>query len=161
MYFIKHNQTAFRKPTPNFIVLAGRTSADLVKIAVFLTLLTLPTLVPAIELSSNTEVANAGYYQLSWKLADQEVVLLEESSSESFHIVKEIYKGKDTSTAISGKPNGNYYYRAKSLSSPDWSETVKVTVEHHSLNKAFIFFFFGLIVFASTCFVIIRNHKST
>lgn len=161
LYLIKRSHGTLRTSLPNCMYFMGRGSPDLLKIAVILIFLSFPTLINAVELSSNTVVANAGYYQLSWEVPGQVAVLVEESTTDSFHIVKEIYRGNDTSTAISGKPNGNYYYRAKSINSPQWSETVRVSVEHHSLAKAFLFFFFGMVVFASTCFVIIRNHKNT
>lgn len=161
MYLTKRRQSIFHKSSPNCIYFTGRASPYLLKIAVFLLFISLSTTINAIELKSNTNVANAGYYQLSWEVTDQTAVLVEESQSEAFHIVNEIYQGNDTSTAISGKPNGDYYYRAKSIDSANWSETVRVSVEHHPLSRAFLFFFLGLAVFASTCFVIIRNYKNS
>ncbi|MDX1811971.1 MAG: hypothetical protein R3240_08495 [Gammaproteobacteria bacterium] len=130
------------------------------KIALLLVLIAFSSYAGAIELSSNTTLANAGYYQLSWTAPDHEPVILEEAHSNKFLQTREIYRGNDTSTAISGKTNGDYYYRIKTVDSPQWSNSINVRVEHHSLGKAFLFFAFGFIVFAATCVVIIRNHKA-
>lgn len=160
MYFIKLTDKVLRKPTPKNAIYTRGSSPDSLIINFFLVIFLFSTSASALEINSNTTLANAGYYQLSWTDLNDEAVIVEESLSNSFSSSKKIYSGKDTSTAISGKPDGEYYYRVKNLNSSIWSESISVKVEHHSLTKAFMFFFLGLIVFTFTCIVILRNHKT-
>lgn len=117
----------------------------------------------AIELRSDTEIATAGYFQLHWNGANTnaESFLLQESDDPDFHSYKVIYKGKDLARVMSGKPNGDYYYRLitsdnkNSLS----SNILKVTVTHHPLIQAVLFFITGAIVFISILILIYKGSR--
>mgnify|MGYP000382115906 CR=1 FL=1 len=70
---------------------------------------------------------------------------------------------------MSGKPDGDYYYRLESASGTDaaqqvvLSDVLKVTVEHHPLERAFAFFAVGAAVFAATLGLILfggRDERS-
>lgn len=112
------------------------------------------------QIQSDSDIATAGYYQLSWSNADPDTqMVVEESNNSNFDNSHQIYVGSESSTVISGKQNGDYFYRVKNLNSMQWSEVIKVTVVHHSLPKAFLFFFVGLFIFTSTVVVIVKNRK--
>lgn len=114
----------------------------------------------AVELTTDNKLATAGYFQLSWK-SDAENFELQQSNSDQFASYKVIYQGKDLARVISGKPDGDYYYRvlANSKDSSAVSDVVRVTVKHHSLYIAILFFIAGAIVFISTFILIINNTR--
>jgi hypothetical protein len=117
-------------------------------------------LAATLNLSSDTEIANAGYYQLSWDGTDGPYHL-EESSTTDFSTYRTLYQGDDLATVISGKPDGVYYYRI-SLSNEQQiadSNVVKVTVAHHPLKTALLFFLAGAIVFVATFIMIIKGNR--
>ena len=113
----------------------------------------------ALEISSSKPVATAGYYQLKWSGATNDY-LLQESRSKEFTSVNNIYQGQDSSTVISGKADGEYFYR---ITTPEnkskFSNVVKVTVNHHPLENAFLFFIVGAIVFVATVLLIFKGNK--
>ena len=115
----------------------------------------------AINLSSDTEIATAGYYQLHWK-SERPVkrYVLQESHSQDFDKSKIIYQGNDLARVISGKSNNVYYYRVIDRANPliD-SNIVKVTVSHHPLTTAFSFFSIGALVFLATLIVVFRGNR--
>jgi hypothetical protein len=114
-----------------------------------------------ITLTSNTDTATAGYFQLSWQ-AEQTTghFVLQESNSDDFTTAKILYSGADLATVISGKPDNIYYYRvSEQQNQNNLSNTVKVTVAHHPLRNAFAFFSVGAIVFVATLFLIFRGTR--
>lgn len=113
----------------------------------------------ALEFHSDTVVATAGYYQLRWS-GNEENFQLQESNSRAFTSYKIIYEGKDLSRVISGKPNGDYFYRLIGKNEGNVpSDIVQVTVKHHSLKNAFLFFLLGAFVFISTLVLIFKGNK--
>lgn len=114
----------------------------------------------ALELSSDSNVATAGYYHLTWT-GSGDTLQLQESTNAAFQSYKVIYQGKDTARVISGKSDGDYYYR---LSSTDEysqnSNVVKVTVAHHPLKNAILFFIAGAIVFISILVLIFQGSRA-
>lgn len=103
----------------------------------------------AATLMTDSAESAEGYFQLSWE-ADQPVVLLE-STSPDFDSPRAIYTGSDSARVISGKPDGTWYYRLQTTDDGGvLSETVAVTVRHHSLARAFAFFALGAVVFVAT-----------
>lgn len=114
-----------------------------------------------VQLQSDTTVATAGNFRLSWE-APAGPVELQESRSPAFNESHTLYKGEDRASVMSGKADGNWYYRARSLDSPAagvWSEIVEVRVQHHSLARALGFFSLGLLVFFATAVMIVRGGK--
>lgn len=122
-------------------------------------------------LTSDTKLATAGYYQLSWrpgldgapsKIFHYE---LQQAVETDFKTTKIIYQGTDRASVISGLPNGKYYYRVRVIrqaSSPGaWSEPVCIEVHHHSLVKALWFFATGAVVFFMTLFFIVSKSRKS
>jgi len=131
-------------------------------VLVSITLLLFSThgLAATVSLSSDTEVATAGYYQLSWH-GKNGPYHLQQSSTADFSSYRTLYQGDDLATVISGKPDGVYYYRI-SLSNEQQiadSNVVKVTVAHHSLKTALLFFLAGAVVFVATFIMIIKGNR--
>ncbi|MFN4262967.1 MAG: hypothetical protein ACK4IT_04955 [Thioalkalivibrionaceae bacterium] len=58
-----------------------------------------------------------------------------------------LYRGGDEATTLSGLVNGEYRFRLRAQGSDVWSDEAVVTVEHHSLARAFGFFVVGASVF--------------
>lgn len=111
------------------------------------------------ELKSDTGTATAGFFRLSWE-TDAARVELQEAEDAGFQHPQTRYIGPDRATVISGKPDGDLYYRIRTRDEPAagaWSETVHVTVAHHSLNRALMFFGLGVAVFLATLAVIVRG----
>lgn len=115
--------------------------------------------VPVLE--SNKDVAEAGFFKLTWQENMGEVEI-EEAMNRNFSDPNKLYPGSDNATVISGKPNGEWYYRARLIEDGQpgsWSNAIQVTVEHHSLQRALFFFFAGLIMFVATCWLVIRGDR--
>ena len=121
-------------------------------------------------LTTDTKLATAGYYQLSWQpgvtgaLNKKPHFELQQSTDKTFRLIKTIYRGPDRASVISGQPDGEYYYRVRSvnpeISSGGWSKPVLVKVQHHSLQKAWLFFIAGAIVFFITLSFIVSSARS-
>lgn len=121
-------------------------------------------------LTVSSPVATAGYYQLNWSL-DQETnsspteFELQESFTQNFQHYSTILRSPDLATFISGQPNGVRYYRVRALidsqSHTPWSKPVRVEIEHHSLLKAFLFFFVGAVVFSGVIATIYTGTRKT
>ena len=120
-----------------------------------------------ISLSSSDEVATGGYYQLSWENGrDATAFQLQESRSAEFSQPKVIYQGGDLASVISGRSDGEYHYRIRQVDEEGkpataWGEPLQVTVKHHSLGRAFVFFALGLVVFVITLVAILRGSRET
>jgi hypothetical protein len=138
---------------------------SLIVLAVFAMGATPAMAVHSIELSTDTQVATAGYFQLSWHGDVQQAQYrLLESGSPRFNHSTVIYEGPDLATVMSGKTNGTYYYRVAELEGDTpvtVSNTVKVQVAHHSLARAFLFFAIGAAVFLATLLMILRGNRQT
>ena len=115
------------------------------------------------RLESDTDVATAGYYRLEWNANEVKDFILEESQQASFDSVRVLYQGPDTARIISGRGDGDYYYRVRELNTQSredgWSEVVHVQVQHHSLTRALLFFVIGAIVFVATLAAIIVGNR--
>ena len=118
-------------------------------------------------LTTDTQLATAGYYQLSWRPGSAQVshkalhFELQQSATADFQSVKTIYRGPDRASVISGQPDGDYYYRIRAMNdqtSTAWSRPVVVEVRHHSLVRALGFFATGAAVFFVTLlFIVFRS----
>ena len=123
--------------------------------------------VPTLE--SDSSVATAGYFQLSWQGSSSGEYLLQEAPDPDFTNAKNLYEGPDTASLVSGRANGVYYYRirdyrisdnAQAADAGSWSNVVKVEVAHHPLSRAFMFFTLGAIVFLSTLVVVVLGNRA-
>lgn len=112
------------------------------------------------KLSSDHEVASAGYFQLSWEV-EAERVELQEATSPTFRNATTLYIGPDNHSVISGKPNGSWYYRVRALNAQAdaWSSPVTVLVAHHELSRALMFLSLGIFVFVAIVVMIVRSEK--
>lgn len=114
-------------------------------------------------LHSNTAVATAGYYQLKWHLPGgrETVFELQEGARRTFKHPQELYRGEDLARVLSGRPNGEYFYRIRAIGADGrpgpWSRTVHVRVDYLPLSRAFMFFGMGALVFVATLFVILHG----
>ena len=113
------------------------------------------------ELSADTTVATAGYFGLSWGLAGEAGGAparfeLQEAPDPAFAAPRTLYAGPDRATALSGRPDGTYYYRVRADGGA-WSPVVAVEVAHHSLVRAGLFFALGAAVFVATVVLILRG----
>jgi hypothetical protein len=116
---------------------------------------------PGPKLSSDHEVASAGFFQLSWD-AEGKRVELQEASSQAFRNPTVLYIGPDSKSVISGKANGGWYYRVRTLEPQlgTWSNTVVVKVAHHDLSRALMFLSLGIIVFIAIVAMIVRGERA-
>src|SRR5699024_3840166 len=100
-----------------------------------------PAAIPT--LASNNRIATAGFYHLTWQGDDwlTSAYELQESNNTAFTQPTTIYRGPDQGTLISGKKNGQYFYRVRALNQGHpisaWSAPISVTVQHYSLARAF------------------------
>lgn len=113
------------------------------------------------QLQSDAPVSTAGYFTLSWQDQGGGSYELQQSASHRFDKAVTLYRGPDRATVISGLANGDYFYRVRDLGGNPggWSETVKVTVAHHPLSRALLFFGLGAIMFLITVTVLIRGAR--
>ncbi len=121
-------------------------------------------------LTTDTTLATAGYYQLSWRPgidgASDKILQyeLQQATNPEFSDRRSLYRGPDLASVISGKPDGRYYYRVRIINpnnlNRSWSHPVMVEVRHHSLLKAFGFFTIGALVFFLTLFFVISRSRS-
>jgi hypothetical protein len=114
------------------------------------------------QLSSDSSVATAGFFRLSWD-TDAAQVELQEASDNDFRSARTYYKGADKAALISGKPNGDWYYRIRALQGDvpgPWSEPLLVTVVHHPLSRALLFFGLGLAVFIAIVVLVVRGPEA-
>jgi hypothetical protein len=114
----------------------------------------------ALQLSTDSQVSTAGYYQLSWS-GKASVFQLHESTTPDFRTFNIIYEGKDLARVMSGKPDGDYFYRLRTNrnNQPYTSNVVKVTVAHHPLKNAILFFSAGAIVFVSIIILVVKGNR--
>jgi hypothetical protein len=113
------------------------------------------------ELTSDSYTATAGFYHLKWQKdgLSNAVYELQEAPDAGFTQSTTIYRGPDQGTLISGRLDGQYFYRVRTLGQGEpasaWSSPITVTVRHHSLARALGFFAAGAAVFLATLGLII------
>lgn len=102
---------------------------------------------------------HAGYYKLIWSSPFDKSSTLEESNDSLFENPGIFKINNNDSITLTGRENGTYYYRLRD-SNNELSNVVHVTVEHHSVEKAFAFFALGLCIFIILVFVLRSGHLS-
>lgn len=121
---------------------------------------------PGPILSSTTELARAGNYQLRWGHESPMVhtYRLERADNPLFTNSVIVYEGADRATVVSGRSDGVMHYRVRAQfadgSITDWSEATNVTVQHHSLTQALLLFALGALVFVATILLIITGNRA-
>ena len=112
------------------------------------------------SLKTNTELATAGYFQLSWHDSNANPSYqLQQANDPAFSDFKTLYQGTDTASVLSGLANGVYYYRVLDQHGKA-SNVIKVEVSHHSLNKAFAFFALGAVMFVILLVVLVSANRT-
>lgn len=115
--------------------------------------------VPALR--ADSDVATAGFYRLTWDAGLESAAYeLQEAKRADFADARSLYRGPDLATVLSGKSNGDYYYRVRVVDaerSSAWSEPVHVEVRSHSLPRALTFLVLGALVFLATVLLIVRG----
>lgn len=115
------------------------------------------------QLHTNSDQPNAGYFRLTWDGGGEGELQfqLQEARSADFAQAETLYEGPDRASLLSGRPDGEYYYRVRAVADHQpgpWSEAVQVDVEHHSLGRAFLFFSIGAVVFLATLGLIVGGN---
>ena len=112
-----------------------------------------------LNLSASTELSNEGYFVLDWQTGQDPLDLtLQQSSDESFSNIIERDISGESAITITGLSDGVYYFRI--LDSGDSaSNTVTVSVVHHSLLRAGGFFALGLILFSLLIVTILIGNR--
>jgi hypothetical protein len=124
----------------------------------FAVFLASPVFAQEVQLEADTDVANAGYFQLRWSASG--AIELQESITPDFDAPRRIYPGSDAARVMSGKPDGEWYYRARPVSSDGgFSNTVKVMVRHHPIERAIGYFAVGATVFVATAILIVSGAR--
>jgi hypothetical protein len=59
---------------------------------------------------------------------------------------------------MSGKPDGDWYYRIGEANG-NFSDTVKISVRHHPIERAIGFFAVGAVVFTATLLLIVSGAR--
>ncbi|MGY6277356.1 hypothetical protein [Methylomonas sp. MgM2] len=108
------------------------------------------------KINSDTKLATAGYFQLRWHDESDGSFQLQQASNLDFADAVTIYQGPDQATVVSGLPDGDYFYRIRG-NGQAWSEPLKVSVQHHSLAKAFAFFGLGAGMFVAMLAVLLKG----
>lgn len=111
------------------------------------------------SLSASTDLSNEGYFVLNWDVQGEDTSLtLQQSESEQFSsIIPREVAGSGAAT-ITGLTDGRYFFRLVDGNSVV-SETVSVSVAHHSMNRAGGFFLLGLTLFSILVFTIIHGNR--
>jgi hypothetical protein len=126
-----------------------------------------PSAISIPTLTADSHTATAGFYHLKWRGDDllTSTYELQEANNAAFTQPTTIYRGSDQEILISGQKNGRYFYRVRALAQGQpasaWSSLVPVTVQHHSLTRAFAFFAAGAAVFLATLILIILGARQT
>lgn len=120
---------------------------------------------PTPTLTTDTSIAAEGYFVLSWDLAalSEDVatnkLVLQQAAEAEFTQADNILIAPSGRMTITGLPDGTYYYRAGTASG--WSEVLQVSVRHHSLQRAFVIFTMGLLMFAVLAAVIFIGNRNS
>jgi len=99
----------------------------------------------SVAFGTTPERDSAGFFTLDWTGAER--FELEQATGPAHEDARIIYRGSDTSTLISGLPDGEYRFRIRASGDAAWSDEAVVVVEHHGLGRAFLFFVLGAGVF--------------
>jgi hypothetical protein len=107
--------------------------------------------------------SNDGRVVVSWESPTDGQVHIQQALERNFLTPATLYRGIDSASVITGLVDGDYHYRGRLERADgtfsDWSPTLDITVEHHSLSRALAFFLLGLVVFLATLLLIILGAR--
>jgi hypothetical protein len=111
--------------------------------------------------------SRAGHVTLQWEVQDatsetaERVYELQESPTADFHAPRVRYQGPQTSSVLSGIPDGTQFFRVREKpangTSGGWSDPVRFEVKHHSLATAAGLMALGAIVFVVTAWFVTKG----
>lgn len=119
-----------------------------------------------IHLSASENESTSGYFTLRWepKSESTQYTLVQSLDQQFLGSARETIKwhiDSHHSFSISGLNSGIYYYRIAKFNQPDnWSNTVQISVKHHSLGNAYFIFTLGAVLFFLLVAVILLNFKN-
>jgi len=113
------------------------------------------------DFAADTRVATSGFYRLTWNVDQGVAVELQEATTADFEDAVRIYEGTDQACFVSGKVDGEYFYRIRvAARDPNgWVGPVVLTVSHHPLSRAGLVFGLGAFIFASTLLLVFRRPR--
>ena len=114
----------------------------------------------ALNIEADPGKVTAGYFKLDWQAEENDTLVLQRTTSPSFVEIQSIQVNDVNSITLTGYDDGTYFFRLMT-SSGKASNTVRVEVEHHSMRKALLFFFTGLILFLILLFVLWNGHQQS
>jgi hypothetical protein len=122
--------------------------------------ITAPVRAADIALASDTAYSTEGYFviSLSADTPPETTAILEQSASEDFSDAREYVLPANGDITITGLPDGFYHFRAR-LADGTFGEPLMIEVAHHSLVKAFSFFFVGLALFITLVATILLGNR--
>lgn len=116
-----------------------------------------------VGLTADPVQSSDGSVRLSWSLPEGATIELQRDSHADFRRPVTLYRGPDPATVITGLDDGSYHFRARTENadgpSSDWSEVVTVTVRHHPLSRALLFFTLGAVVFLATLLLVVTGSR--
>ncbi|MCC5856234.1 MAG: hypothetical protein JJU10_11250 [Idiomarina sp.] len=116
---------------------------------------------PELTLSGPSGTISEGYFRLQFTGADRtRDVVIEQGGDDSFETIRAEFSpmGDFDQIALSGFPDGTFYFRARE--GDNFSETVTVTVQHYPLWQALGLFAAGAILFFLLAWTLIRAHRN-
>lgn len=112
-----------------------------------------------LTLSASTSLSNEGYFVLDWQTdSPVEDLILEQATDQAFSNPLGRSLAGASAATITGLNDGTYYFRLTDHNS-NLSNTVSVTVSHHSLGRAGSFFLLGLALFSVLIIVILKGNR--
>lgn len=122
-----------------------------------------------------SQTVKAGHVRLSWKALEAGSLWhfqLQQDTLPDFTTARTLYEGPDLATFRSGLPDGVFYFRVRGLdpsvgAAGSWSDTLTLTVAHHSRTFALWLMGLGAVVFLLTAGLVIigalrdQDHSST
>lgn len=122
---------------------------------VFLMPCTLAQTAPTLQ--SDTTESREGYFVLSWSSSDNsaDILQLQQADNVTFTAARNREIPATGALTLTGFANGDYYFRVGQPG--NWSDTVTVRVNHHSLARALGFFAVGLVLFIVLCGAILHG----
>lgn len=125
--------------------------------AIFLATPAIPALAAAPAFTESGPISSdAGYALLEWKANGP--VTLEMAREADFRDARELYKGPNRSSFVTGLADGDYYLRLRAGTGEE-SRPLRLTVAHHPLAQALWLAAMGAAIFLAVVAVILRGAR--
>lgn len=129
----------------------------LVRIIIIMAILLAPNSAAiAAGLTVTDDGTTAGYVTLSWRDVTGNTFELKEKTSQGWQT---LYAGGDRATTLSGLPDGNYEFQL-TADGTRVGAPVTVTVQHHSLTRAWVFFGAGALMILALVTLLVRGTRT-